>query len=91
MDQLGHVKVYIKIDYCGIYKLPCETHYDHFKYVVMTLTLQMNILFFSVNSVNDFEICYIDNFLFISLGGKILKLKKNESKNKVIGVNITLD
>jgi hypothetical protein len=31
--------VYIKIDYCGIYKLPCETHYDHFKYVVMTFDL----------------------------------------------------
>jgi hypothetical protein len=30
------------------------------------LTLQMHILFFNVNSVNDFEVYYIDNSLYIS-------------------------
>ncbi len=80
----NHAKVYIKIELHETYnlvhirkgdewKMTFKTHYDHFKYVVMSFGLTNAPFVFQhlTNNVfrkylDDFMVCYIDNILIFS-------------------------
>jgi hypothetical protein len=86
LDQLGHAKVYTKIDLCGTYNLVCIResdkwkmvfiiHYGHFEYVVMPFGL-INAPIVFQHMMNDVFHEYLDAFVVCYIND-ILIFSKN--------------